>query len=509
MTDYSLVVPKLGLAEKQRLSQLLGAAQELWIPQEGPQTQALESMADVMFYGGSAGGGKTDLVLGAAVTRHQRSLIMRREGTQFRGIVQRMIEIVGNRDGYNGQLKQWRIGARLVEFGACPHLGDEADHQGIPHDLIAFDEITHFLEFQFRFLLTWLRSVDPNQRCRVIATGNPPTSSEGNWVRDYWGPWLDPQCPVKAEPGQLLWFITHPLTGEDTMVDGPEPLLIGDELVTPLSRTFIPSNVNDNAYLLRTNYKTQLQGLPEPLRSQMLHGDFSAGMDDDVWQVIPTAAVKAAQARWAPMDTYTKMTAVGVDVARGGRDKTVLARRHGDWWDDLILVPGSETPDGPSVVSLYALHQRNNAVACIDAIGVGTSVIDFMASNGHRHIAVDGAARSDEWDSTHTYQFANLRSQLYWKFREALTAPNCRLALPPSASLLTDLTSARFSVKPGKVGKIAVEAKEDIIRRIGRSPDEGDAVIYSTHPEAAQTMYMGGEWVDWDTPIRYNHRGVI
>jgi hypothetical protein len=65
-----------------------------------------------------------------------------------------------------------------------------------------------------------------------------------------------------------------------------------------MSRTFIPSRVSDNPYLMGTGYMTQLQSLPEPLRSQMLYGDFHAGVQDDPWQVIPTAWVEAAMARW-------------------------------------------------------------------------------------------------------------------------------------------------------------------------------------------------------------------
>jgi hypothetical protein len=61
-----------------------------------------------------------------------------------------------------------------------------------------------------------------------------------------------------------------------------------------MSRTFIPSRVSDNPYLMGTGYMTQLQSLPEPLRSQMLYGDFKAGVQDDPWQVIPTAWVEAA-----------------------------------------------------------------------------------------------------------------------------------------------------------------------------------------------------------------------
>lgn len=503
--DYSRTLGAMSAEAKAELADMLLQVQPIWVPQVGQQQLAADSEADVLFYGGSAGGGKTDLIIGKALTDHHRTLIMRREGTQMRGIIQRITEILGDSKGLSQSQgdKRWAVPGtdKLIEFGSCPNLGDEAKHQGIPHDLLAFDEITHFLEFQFRFLQTWLRSTRPSQRCRVIAAGNPPTSSDGTWVREYWGPWLDPQCPVKAEPGELLWFITHPETGRDTLVDGPDVLTIAGEDVKPLSRTFIPSSVEDNMFLLHTGYKATLQGLPEPLRSQMLKGDFSAGMEDDVWQVIPSKAVTEAQNRWAAISNIPKMTSIGIDVARGGRDHTILARRHGHYFDELLDFPGEMTPDGPSVAALFTQYQRDSATPAVDSIGVGTSVVDFLTANGHDVLAINGATRTDSKDKTGVYGFVNLRAQLYWQFREALIDPESKIALPPDPGLTNDLCAPRFKVT-GQ-GKISVESKEDIIKRIGRSPDKADAVVYAYHHQASATMFQGGAWVSWDSPLNY------
>jgi hypothetical protein len=87
-------------------------------------------------------------------------------------------------------------------------------------------------------------------------------------------------------------------------------------------------------------------GLPEPLRSQMLNGDFKAGMVDDEWQVIPTAWVDAAMARWKPKDVLPEQDSLGVDVARGGKDETVIAPRYGNWYAELDCHEGKKTPDG-------------------------------------------------------------------------------------------------------------------------------------------------------------------
>src|SRR5690606_35379444 len=122
-------------------------------------------------------------------------------------------------------------------------------------------------------------------------------------------------------------------------------------------------------FYMKSGYLSQLQSLPEPLRSQMLYGDFSAGIEDDPWQVIPTAWVEAAQARWVRPPHLEPMDSVGVDVARGGRDKTDIARRHGMWFDVPLSYPGKETPDGPTVAGLVIAARRDQAPIHLDVIG--------------------------------------------------------------------------------------------------------------------------------------------
>jgi hypothetical protein len=133
--------------------------------------------------------------------------------------------------------------------------------------------------------------------------------------------------------------------------------------------------VEDNPHLMATGYKATLQNLPEPLRSQMLEGSFTAGKEDDPWQVIPTDWVRAAQERWQNRARpKTPMTALGVDPARGGRDETVVIARHDNWFAEPVARPGAETPDGPAVAALTVATQRDRALAIVDVIGIGASV---------------------------------------------------------------------------------------------------------------------------------------
>lgn len=477
---------------------------EKWLPLPGPQTQALESLADVLLYGGAAGGGKTDLEIGAATTQHTRSIIYRREGPQLQAIIDRTAEIVGHRIGLNEQRGIWRIpesGGKQLEFGSCPHPGDETRYQGRPHDLVCFDEIPHFLESQFRFLMGWTRTSRPGQRTRVIACGNPPTDSDGLWILDYWAPWLQRSHPNPAKPGELRWFVRLPGEAFDREVDSGTPFTHNGKLITPLSRTFIPSRVTDNPFLLGTNYEATLQALPEPLRSQMLEGDYTAGLQDDKWQVIPTAWVEAAQARWKPRDSRGRMDSVGVDVARGGRDSSVISRRHGTWFDELIRMPGKEAPDGPTVAGQVVTAVRDGAPVHVDVIGVGASVFDFLQQLNIQTEGVNNAAKSHATDKSGKLSFKNKRAELYWKFREMLdpTADN-GIALPPDPKLKADLVTPRWKLT---VQGIQIELKEEIVERLGRSPDDGDAVVLASIETPREA------WGDaWNRPLSTPRRRV-
>lgn len=478
-TELMRAIERMSAEEKAELDEiLLSGEKEIWVPQPGPQTMAYESQADILFYGGAAGGGKSALLMGLALTKQKRSIIFRREAVQLVGLVEDMSRIIGTRDGYNSQTGVWRLpDDRVMELGSVKEPLDWMKYQGRAHDAKLFDEITHFLEPQFRALIGWLRSDDPAVRQRVVCAGNPPTSAEGEWVKRFWAPWLDPSHPNPAKAGELRWYVTDE-KGEDKEVPGPEPFLVGTDLMKPKSRTFIPSSVDDNLFLLSTGYKATLQALPEPLRSQMLRGDFSAGAADPVWQTIPTEWVKAAQARWAPREAKGPMTALGLDPSRGGSDKTSAARRHGTWFDEIVTAPGMVTKDGPSTAGFVAPLVRNGACICVDSIGIGSSALDFIVGLNLLVLPVNFSEKSGLLTKAGSLRFRNKRAEAYWRLREALdpTSPE-PIALPPDQELLADLCAVRYKVVSiGQMAAIQMREKDEVRELLGRSPDKGDSV---------------------------------
>jgi hypothetical protein len=442
---------------------------------------AYQSTADVIGYGGAAGGGKSDLLLGLAGTQHTRSVIFRREFTRLSALIERSREVFNAmsdthaKDSYNENLHRWRLmSGQLIEFAGMKDEQDKRNYQGRPYDLHGFDELTEFTESQFRFVTGWNRSTRPGQKCRVVATLNPPMDESQDWVTRYFAPWLDDKHPNPAGDGELRWY---------AMIDGEEvertdtegvPFLHDGELITPKSRTFFHASLPDNPTLATTGYGATIDALPEPLRS-LLKGLFAAGRATDPWQVIPADWVRAAQTRWTPEAPHpTLARCVGVDVARGGKDKTVLAAFCGAWLAPLAKYPGIATPDGPTVAGLLTPYIAAESAIGIDVIGVGASVYDTLIGLGINAQGINFGAGTVATDKSGKMKLRNVRAEAYWKLREALDPDRGDdLALPPDPELLADLCAPKWRLTGGG---ILIESKDEIIARIGRSPDCGDAV---------------------------------
>jgi hypothetical protein len=487
---------KLPAHEQRLISEIL--RKELsrkWIALPGPQTAALKSEAYLTLYGGSAGGGKSDLILGLAITEHRRTMVVRREYDDLSFLTERAIAINGTRDGYAGSPHPVLRTAdgRLIEFRAFQRPGDEQKRQGQPIDLLAVDEAAQFLESQVQFLMGWIRSTDKDevgttQRRRVVLASNPPLSDEGQWLVRWFAPWLDPQHPNPAKPGELRWYVSDE-EGNQKEVDGEGPHQVGAHMVKARSRTFIPARLQDNAYLMRDDdYVTQLHSLPEPLRSAMRDGNFMAVRKDDDWQVIPSEWIRLAQARWTPHPPQGQaMTCISLDPAGGGRDAAAIAHRYGSWFGNVIVERGPQTADGRYIGARVVMERRNNCQVVVDmGGGYGGEVVNVLKQNTDDAkfvIGVKGADASTGVSVGSKFPFANLRAEVWYRFREALdpSAPD-KIALPPDPELAADLATPR--VNPSVMqrrGVIQIEDKEEIKKRLGRSPDKGDAVVNCLH----------------------------
>lgn len=476
---------------------LLATSSAVWVPNPGPQTDAYLSEADELFYGGQAGGGKTDLVIGLALTAHEKSLILREFLDDSRSIAERMLDVVGNRDGWNGQLLKYRKGKSSIDFGGCRTDNEKQRFKGKPHDLIVFDEIGDFLESVYTFIIGWNRTANANQRCRIVVTGNPPTRPEGLWVIRRWAAWLDPKHPDPAESGELRWYVSLD-NGEEIEVNGRGPHLIDGEIKPLLarSRTFIRAKLEDNKDLVDAHYDKTLDAMPAEYRAAYRDGRFDVAMQDDAFQAIPTAWVQAAQQRWSINPPIgVPMCAIGVDVAQGGGDSTTLAIRHDGWYAPLIKVPGSDTPDGKVVAGLVIQHRRHEAAVIIDiGGGWGGDAYGHLRENQIKAVPYMGIKQSTRRTVDKQLAFSNVRTEAYWRFREALDPSQeggSRIMLPPSQKLLADLCAPHYRITRNG---IELESKEKVVDKLGRSPDEGDAVIMAWHDGLKVQNIKDGRW---------------
>lgn len=518
-----------------------------WLSQPGPQMDAYNSLADETLYGGAAGGGKTDLLLGLATTAHMRSIIFRRQAVDLDKIWTRLEQITINRRVKSDSVKKrMRLAdGRFIEFGHLEKPGSEKSHQGNDHDLYGFDEAAQLDETKVAFVIQWLRSIDPKQRKRVVFATNPPVpeyddagnlidAGTGAWLMDWFAPWLQDTYPNPAVPGEIRWcymlregdrFTTvwvddpggyDPTTGAK-LADYTEADVRKGLVMVAKSRTFIRSLLEDNAFLKNTGYAQQLSSAPEPLRSLLLTGSFTVKGEDHPMQVIPTQWVLLAQERWrkrhlAGEDRNLRQLVLSGDIAQGGMDTTVLAELYEtDFFGELLTQPGRKTPTGVEVQQLVLSRRKNNALIVLDGTGGwGGSTRDLLSEN-HKITAemCIASAGSVEWTPDLLYRYLNRRAEMWWTMRLALDPKSTfEICLPPSTRLSTQLTTPHFKIVKGSGGTgsaIQVEAKEDIRKRLnGASTDEADAVIqawlyreqaiamrFSAEPDIVQRLVFG------------------
>lgn len=516
LAQFEALLVGMPAEEKANLDRLLEPElRAAWTPNPGPQTDAYYSLADILLYGGAAGGGKTDLLLGLALTQHNRSVLFRRTYKNLNGIEQRLVAILGSRDGYNGQDMSWQGDGRLIEMGALEKPGAEFDWQGRPHDLIGFDEGAQLSGNRVRFVMGWLRTTVPGQRCRVVIASNPPIGAEGEYLIEWFAPWLDPLFPNPAKPGELRWAVMTPddrtiwlpdsrpvklldegqwrqATAEEIAVTPPDP-----EVLTPKSRTFIPARTGDNPYI-GAEYVATLQQMAEPLRSKLLKGDFLAGKEDAANQVIPSAWIRAAQDRWHKgKPAGATMTTVGLDVGGDGPDPTVLAPLWSTWFDELVVVQGIDPKKPAAVAGRVIETARHGARIHIDLTGGwGSGVRSHLEQARVPCIGIVFSAASGARTKDQKFGFFNIRAEMLWTFREALDpASGEDIALPPDRVLAAELAAPTWTLRGDR---IVIESKDDIKKRLGSSTDRADAAILAWHrrKEAAVIQQHGpaGQW---------------
>lgn len=234
--------------------------------------------------------------------------------------------------------------------------------------------------------------------------------------------------------------------------------------------------------------------------------------------LITMSQVERAQERWHILEAQVKsfidegmsqaeaeqlvwgdVSHIGCDPAREGRDKTGWAFRYGD--TGIRHVYQTEQEDTMVTADRLQAHMDgNSAIAKIDANGLGAGVFDRIRQLWNQHALrsphdarlpatpINTTNATKARDKSGQMSFNRLRDYLWWNMRELLEADV--MVLPPDKDLARDLVAAKWWTTAG--GKIQVESKIEVRKRLGRSPDVGDAVVMACAPDTPTYKPMIG-----------------
>ena len=224
-----------------------------WRPHAGAQEKFHRCNAFEVFYGGAAGGGKTDSLLMEAARqvdkRTYKGILFRRTYPELEtSLIMRAFEwypALGGRPTNGGKLWIFKSGA-TIRFGHLEHDKDVYKYQSAQFDFIGFDELTTFNEFQYTYLFSRCRGTDPSVKRYVRSASNP-----GNIGHV----WVKARFVENKEVYKTYYYKADNGEQVETTFDDPKAL----------SRTFIPARVWDNPTLIANDplYIERLKLLPE------------------------------------------------------------------------------------------------------------------------------------------------------------------------------------------------------------------------------------------------------
>ena len=305
-------------------------------PQPGPQTQFLSTPATVAIYGGAAGGGKTYSLLLDPLRDIEcggfRGLIFRRNTTQITNPGGLWDTARNLYSMCNGSLREHVLdcvfpSGMSMKFNHLEYEKDCYIYQGAQVPYIGFDELTHFLEPQFWYMFSRMRSMTGIPG-RLRATCNPDPDSFVRGLIDWW---IGPDgYPIPGRSGKIRYFLRI----EDKIEWGNSRKELTEKYGkdhVPVSFTFIPAKLSDNKILMKSDptYKSRIEVLQKVDRERLLGGN---------WNIRATAG-NFFRREWFPI----------VDAIPGGWSEVVRS------WDRAATKPNpsNNDPDWTRGIKLY------------------------------------------------------------------------------------------------------------------------------------------------------------
>lgn len=188
-------------------------------------------------------------------------------------------------------------------------------------------------------------------------------------------------------------------------------------------------------------------------------------------QYLSSFLVESAMNRPLPPYMPNDRLIMGIDVSRGGDDEMVIAWRRGldarsDPW---YVIPGEKTKDSERVSAIIAqkIREHRPDVINVDETGIGGPIIDRLRGMGYKVNGVHfgGSAMDDK-------SYANRTTEMAANLLEWLKIGG---ALPNDSTLEKELTWREYS--HDRKDRLILEAKRDMKKRLGFSPDRADALF--------------------------------
>lgn len=408
-----------------------------------------------------------------------------------------------------GGFPQWKIGPELVGYGRKPADHDSNGFQGIHarYVLIIIDEACGIP----KTLWDAVDALATNEAARVLAIGNPD------------------------DPGTQFRVNCAPGSGWHTIrIDGLQSPNVCESEIAKLPPEL---EVALRGALAEAGLSPSTEEVPDELREYLISATWIAERvlrwktksalflskvrgifpDDNAEGVIPLGWVERAIDRWNEWDRQGRpelpgRKVVSCDVARFGADNTCIGLRQGPVLETIARFSGLNTVQTAdkvrevAIVDGYGRAAWPHTMFVVDVVGVGAGVVDNLRHEKQMpNVVAFNASRQDKRvDDLGQFKFNNNRSAAWWNLRELLAPQGdpmrSEIMLPDDEDLKIDLTAPKYKVsKTG--GIIEVESKDDIRKRIGRSPDSGDMAVMAFYysappPESADNP---AEAVDWTT----------
>jgi hypothetical protein len=312
-----------------------------------------------------------------------------------------------------------------------------------------------------------------------LEEANELAEKSGNKAIERAGSYVIPATPEDPEPKQPPPFI---FCNFNPCAEWPrkwfyEPFAAGT-IAAPYY--FLPATIADNPFASE-DYKDSLKYLPKEEYDRYVKGEWD--FIDDPTQLIKSEWVWAAR----NVEVVDGPVRLGGDIARYGDDWTSLIVMKGNQFRKHVSMKHFDlTRVSTTILNLAAEPELpiSGGNVRIDAVGLGAGVVDICRAKGLPVVEVIAGAKPFVRTTPPSFfRYKDLRSQIWWEGREKFRTGQVCLHLtnakgvpePLPEKLVGDLASPRYEISGDRL--ITVESKDEIKLRLGRSTDDGDALM--------------------------------